>query len=192
MDKVYIIENFVEEKDLSSINSMFRIIGPSKHSVAPKMYDSDAKMLKITDMYIELSQIEDLVTLCETYLSNVYQKIKDIYNVHVDKEEGIGVTVLGVGHSMPVHVDKGYGDEKSDHNFKTPSGFPTREISSLIYWNDDYLGGEICFPNQSITLKPKAGTLILFPSNNNFPHQVFPVEQGLRYVSTNFWHCLWD
>lgn len=192
MNKVYIIENFVEKKDLQFINLTLRTTEPSKHSVSQEMYDSDARMAKITDMYIDLGQLEGLTKLCETYLSSVHDKIKSIYNVHVDKEEGIGITVLGVGHSMPVHVDKGYGDEKSDHNFKTPSGFPTREISSLIYWNDDYLGGEICFPNQSITLKPKAGTLILFPSNNNFPHQVLPVTQGLRYVSTNFWHCDWD
>lgn len=192
MNEVYIIENFIEDKDLLFINEMINFIGVSRHDSIPQMRDSEGAMVNVTNMYVDINKVEDLSQMCEAYLSIAHKKLESIYNIKVDKEEGLGVTALGVGHLMPLHVDKGYGDKESNHNFKTPSGFPTREISSLIYWNDNYLGGEICFPNQSITLKPKAGTLILFPSDNNFPHKVLPVKEGLRYVSTNFWHCVWN
>lgn len=55
-----------------------------------------------------------------------------------------------------------------------------RGITSLLYLNDDYEGGEIEFPNQNLTLKPKPGTLVVFPSNRNFPHRVNPILSGHR------------
>lgn len=56
-----------------------------------------------------------------------------------------------------------------------------RGITSLLYLNDDYEGGEIEFPNQNLTLKPKAGMLVVFPSNRNFPHRVLPIISGKRH-----------
>jgi predicted 2-oxoglutarate/Fe(II)-dependent dioxygenase YbiX len=93
---------------------------------------------------------------------------------------------------MPLHVDKGYGNGEDIDNPKTPSGFPTREISSIFYWNENYEGGEIVFPNQNKKIKPSSGMLILFPSDSNFPHRVLSVKSGIRYVSTNFWYCDWS
>lgn len=122
-------------------------------------------------------------------LSKIYDYIKLNLNSTTEKENGMGITVLKPGHQMPLHVDKGYGDESTIGNPKTPSGFPSREISSVFYWNEDYEGGEIVFPNQNKKIKPSSGMLILFPSSSDFAHKVLPVLSGTRYVSTNFWYC---
>lgn len=99
----------------------------------------------------------------------------------------MGITVLKPGHLMPLHADKGYLSPEIDVNIKTHSGFASRDISSVFYWNDEYEGGEIVFPNQNIRIKPSSGMLIFFPSDNNFSHKVLPVVSGIRYVSTSFW-----
>lgn len=125
-------------------------------------------------------------------LCKIYDYIKLNLNSTTEKENGMGITVLKPGHQMPLHVDKGYGDESTIGNPKTPSGFPSREISSVFYWNEDYEGGEIVFPNQNKKIKPSSGMLILFPSSSDFSHKVLPVKSGLRYVSTNFWYCKWN
>ena len=63
-----------------------------------------------------------------------------------------------------------------------------RAVSVLIYLNDDYLGGEIEFINFNEKLKPKAGTVILFPSNYAYRHIAHPVTSGTKYVITTFLH----
>lgn len=63
-----------------------------------------------------------------------------------------------------------------------------RSISVLIYLNDDYEGGEIEFINFNEKLKPKAGTVILFPSNYAYRHIAHPVVSGTKYVITTFLH----
>jgi hypothetical protein len=63
-----------------------------------------------------------------------------------------------------------------------------RAISVLIYLNDDYEGGEIEFVNFDIKIKPKAGTLIMFPSNYPYRHIAHPVISGTKYAVSTFLH----
>lgn len=57
-----------------------------------------------------------------------------------------------------------------------------RQLSALLYLNDDYEGGELDFPRQGLRYNPKAGAMILFPSNFCFPHASLPVQRGTKYV----------
>jgi predicted 2-oxoglutarate/Fe(II)-dependent dioxygenase YbiX len=56
-----------------------------------------------------------------------------------------------------------------------------RAVSALVYLNDDYVGGEIEFPNFGVKIKPQAGMLILFPSNYAYSHIAHPVINGTKY-----------
>jgi hypothetical protein len=150
------------------------------------------KPCEVSNLFIASNLNPQLPSDIDKVLENIYVCILNNFNQNTDKELGMGITVLMPGHSMPLHVDKGYGNAEKIGNPKTPSGFPSREISSVFYWNDDYKGGEIVFPNQNKKIKPSSGMLILFPSSSDFPHKVLPVKSGVRYVSTNFWYCKWD
>lgn len=55
-----------------------------------------------------------------------------------------------------------------------------RGITTVTYLNDAYEGGEIEFPQQNLVLKPEPGTVVVFPSNRNFPHRVRPITSGSR------------
>lgn len=57
------------------------------------------------------------------------------------------------------------------------------EFSMICYLNDSYEGGEIKFPNHNITLKPAAGSLVIFPSKEPYVHQVNDISAGKRYTS---------
>lgn len=46
----------------------------------------------------------------------------------------------------------------------------------------DYQGGEICFPSVPYTYSPKAGDVIMYPSNYIGRHEVLPVTSGVRYA----------
>jgi predicted 2-oxoglutarate/Fe(II)-dependent dioxygenase YbiX len=78
------------------------------------------------------------------------------------------------------------GQEYKPHSDgSTGSG---RAISAICYWNDDYEGGEIEFPNFNIKIKPEPGMLLLFPSNYPYKHIAHPVIEGTKYAIVTWIH----
>lgn len=56
-----------------------------------------------------------------------------------------------------------------------------RSVSCSFILNDDYDGGEFAFFDREIIIKGGKGSIIMFPSNFMFPHEVMPVTSGTRY-----------
>jgi predicted 2-oxoglutarate/Fe(II)-dependent dioxygenase YbiX len=56
-----------------------------------------------------------------------------------------------------------------------------RAVSCSFMLNDDYEGGEFAFFEQELKFKPKKGSVLMFPSNFMYPHEIMPVIQGVRY-----------
>lgn len=69
-------------------------------------------------------------------------------------------------------------------------GVSSRLISSVSYLNDDYEGGEIEFRQSGVKLKPEAGSIVLFPSNFLYVHEVYPIKEGTRYSMPHWYHHL--
>ena len=59
--------------------------------------------------------------------------------------------------------------------------------SGLLYLNDDYEGGELVFPEQSLSIKAEAGSLIFFEGDYKKPHGVNEVISGNRYNLVTFY-----
>ena len=57
-----------------------------------------------------------------------------------------------------------------------------RDLSLLVYLDDDYEGGELVFPNFDFELRPSAGLLLMFPSDFRYLHGVRPVSRGIRHA----------
>jgi predicted 2-oxoglutarate/Fe(II)-dependent dioxygenase YbiX len=57
-----------------------------------------------------------------------------------------------------------------------------RDISLLIYLNDEYDGGELDFKRLSYTMRPRAGMLVWFPSDIRYEHMAKVVTRGCRYA----------
>ena len=57
-----------------------------------------------------------------------------------------------------------------------------RDLSVLVYLNDDFEGGEISFSNFDYKVKPRAGLLIAFPSDHRYLHEAHLVTSGVRYA----------
>ena len=77
------------------------------------------------------------------------------------------------GSKFDYHNDVGHFDNKSDLNAK---------YTAIIYYNDNYNGGELHFPDQKVKFKPPAKSLVIF--NSSFQHGVTPVLEGpIRYCS---------
>ncbi len=56
-----------------------------------------------------------------------------------------------------------------------------RSVSCSFLLNDDYEGGEFAFFDREIMIRGGKGSIVMFPSNFMFPHEVMPVTSGTRY-----------
>jgi hypothetical protein len=64
---------------------------------------------------------------------------------------------------------------------------PSIKHAAILYLNDDYVDGELFFVNSGLELKPKPGSLVLFPGNDEYNHGVRHVGAGpIRYVLVSF------
>jgi hypothetical protein len=62
----------------------------------------------------------------------------------------------------------------------------TRSLAWILYLNDDFEGGETEFLYKSLRLKPKKGTLVVFPGGFTHTHRGNPPLTGTKYVITSF------
>lgn len=57
-----------------------------------------------------------------------------------------------------------------------------RDLSLLIYLNDDFEGGELSFYKLNYQIRPRAGAVVMFPSDHRYLHQAETVKRGVRYA----------
>lgn len=60
-------------------------------------------------------------------------------------------------------------------------------MSAVLYLNSNYEGGELDFPELDVRIKPKAGSIVIFPSVAPYYHQSLIIESGFKYMSPAFW-----
>jgi hypothetical protein len=127
------------------------------------------------------------------YVSSEDKEHEEILDVFRDSLQDY-ISELSLSISVD-HIDLGgipireycEGSEMSSHNdgygFVSENGVNVKPyITLLLYFNDNYQGGEIYFPDHSVSIKPKAGSVVIFPSN--FNHGVKLVSSGSRYLTS--------
>lgn len=64
---------------------------------------------------------------------------------------------------------------------------PSLEYAVVFYLNDDYVDGEVYFVNQDIQLRPDPGSILVFPTGEDFRHGVHAPGAGpVRYIIPSF------
>jgi hypothetical protein len=123
-------------------------------------------------------------------LDLIYSMIARL-KVEVDKffdvdarETGPAIVRWPVGSRQEPHADKEFhtGPEKG-----RPNDFPWYDLAGLFYFNDDYQGGELYFPQHGIEFQPEAGAAYFFPGDMYYAHGVRPIKSGNRFTSPFFW-----
>lgn len=61
-----------------------------------------------------------------------------------------------------------------------------RAFVILFYLNDVQEGGELVLPNHDISIKPKEGMMVIFPSGWTWEHEAKRVTKGDRYILRSF------
>ena len=124
----------------------------------------------------------DWIKLSTDDVNNLYGAFKLLYEKEVQPHYSVRV----VGGEPPQYLYYGIGGKYDVHNDSESylegelTRVAPRDISMIAYINDDYEGGELEFDKLQITIKPKRGMVICFPSYDDFSHVVHPVTKGTR------------
>lgn len=97
-------------------------------------------------------------------------------------------TNAGASEDIAMHYHTDFQQEKRDEPGYKPY------ITCTMYLNDDYEGGELAFkilkesgPADEVVYKPKAGDIVVFPSDQPYYHGVKLTTKGQKYFVRSFW-----
>lgn len=113
----------------------------------------------------------ELYEMHESAFQSIHPNVQDYgqyWGVGISYYEAFNfVKYDGAGKHFNIHADHG------------PAYVTT--VSVVAYLNDDYEGGELYFPRFDLTIKPKAGDILVFPSTYIYEHASLPIKSGTKY-----------
>ena len=135
--------------------------------------DLSARNVKCADLLPVLPQVKGLL---DDIVKNV---INPFYGFEIrDSEEPQLLCYEPGGHYKPHNDAEGL--------WTNPDGTKVwkktidRDLSTVLFLNDDFEGGEFLMFNEEKEIKFKAGDIMIFPSVFLYPHRVAPVTKGIR------------
>lgn len=141
----------------------------SSDAILPSFY-SDYSALQLTE------SDKDLISFSHHIHKKIKEKVLEYsgyFGINIEKNEKNKLVKYQSGDFFTSHRD--------DHPL-TP-----RTFSTILYLNNDYVGGDLYFKHFDFKYKPDAGDLIIFPSNYPYSHESLKIESGTKYAIVDFW-----
>lgn len=126
-------------------------------------YQMELGMLTHTDI-VDGHRLHTVSELWKKMFSSIDQQVyeyRNMYSLSLSSDEGYRVLKYSNGSEYLEHMDWHPDND--------------RQISLVGWLNDDFEGGELYFKNFDLTIKPKAGSFVIFPSNFLYMHSALPV-----------------
>lgn len=166
-EQIFLIENFIsdEEKDelLSIAKSASQEDWEKDYIENNNGYEIDKNAL----WYDKALNIESKLRV------DLQERLKKAIPKEFKVKKFLTIQRHYPGSNLPEHIDK-------DHD-------ENMEYAAVLYLNEDYIGGELYFPNLNINLRLPEKSLILFYTGNPYLHGVKEVLPGpTRYVIATF------
>jgi len=145
----------------------------------PGKIDLKQRNVKAANIEPILSEIKELYGNIVTHVINPF------YNFKIRDSEMPQLLVYEKGGHYKTHFD-------AVAKWKNPDGTVIwkksidRDLSTVLFLNDNFEGGEFVFPDLRIRIRPEPGLLIAFPSSQFYAHKVEPVISGTRYAMVNW------
>jgi hypothetical protein len=163
---IYEIENFITIEEQSKIlNQIDSLEGTLWDPINKDEYEFNFWYGKVLD---PMSRLLD-----NSVYNEIYKRCLSIFD-SVLEITGINIARYTKDDSLGLHRD--YWKYEEDYHIR---------YGLVIYYNDDYEGGEIEYPELNLVHKPKARSMIIH--GGNILHGTLPVKSNnFRYVSTMF------
>lgn len=185
-ENIHIFENFISQEDLDIIQDFCPTINEWNNS-KESIYAEDGTCLYNADYWNDRQCSSEILErlsmpvfkIIEKYIKKMQTALEEIYRVELL-------------HRPPVIMKWRPGIEQRPHadkqlNNGEPNAFVDYDLNSLFYYNDDFEGGELFYPQHGITVTPKPGLAIAHPGDINYLHGVTMIRSGNRYTTPSFY-----
>ena len=162
-NKPIIINNFISEEDANVLIS--EINNPSEINPYPEYYKNRYGGTAFPYNKTTMSLLKKYALKANL----IHQELNPNEKNQIKCFKAFG-SVWNIGSSGGVHIDD-----------QDPEKFI--EYSSVIYLNDDFVGGKIFFPLLEFEYKPTKYSAVFFISDGEkWKHGITPIEDGKRYT----------
>tara|TARA_R110000851_G_scaffold328874_1_gene500284 strand:- start:2212 stop:2766 length:555 start_codon:yes stop_codon:yes gene_type:complete len=141
------------------------VYGPKRNVIADSINSNEIPNSKVKDLIFE-----KVLSICKTFKNNYNIKISGLESPTLRRIKG------------PTQIHK---DGILVRGERTISEL--RNMAIIIALNDDYEGGEFCFPEQGCTIKLKKGQAVAFPPYWTHPHYTNELRDNTFRYTVNFW-----
>lgn len=188
----------------------------AKKEPVAQMFGTDASMIKVIDNHIPQEDIEkimkmssritewndaepgdewharlagadklhkldpDTYGILETYAKAAKNVAEELFNCTLKFREPALVRYRAGMHQPEAHADK----QNLDGTFK--EGMGDWDLSVVMYFNDDFEGGELVFPQHDTKITPAPGRIVIYPGDDAYLHYVDHVTAGVRWACPLF------
>lgn len=174
---IYIYKNFIKQHELDLILS--EISRADREDLWESAVGSENEPTWVNRNFCSHNHSPELEDLSRDIFWRVVQAFSEGVTSLLSEYlrfSGIGpINRTMVGQSLAVHDDMG----PPELNAPVTHGI-------VIYFNDNFEGGELYYPGLGVSLKPEPGTLVVHPSTAKYEHGVAQVTKGVRYGTTMF------
>ena len=185
-ENIKIIKNFIELEDLKTIQKFLPTInewmdaGENQYSEdGTCTYDASYWSNRQCSWDI-LQRINiDIYNLVDKYILKMKLFLEESFKVKLSVRPPVIIRWFPGLEQQP-HADKQLNDG-------SPNPFPTYDINSLFYYNDDFDGGELYYPQHDVVVTPVPGLAVAHPGDINYLHGVKKVISGERYTTPSFY-----
>lgn len=185
-ENIHVFENFIALEDVETVVAFAKQNTEWHNDKRESEYDETGRCIYDAAYWNNrqlpghlLSKINpEIYEIIDKYIKLIAEKIEDIFDCRVEHRPPCLIRWFEGIEQQP-HADKQMPDG-------SPNPFPTYDINSLFYWNDDFGGGELYYPQHDIIIKPKPGLAVLHPGDIGYMHGVKPITCGERFTTPAF------
>lgn len=185
-ENIHIFPNFIELDDLKEIQAFCPLINEWNNEKESEyaadgtcIYDASYWNDRQCSNEILLRINPSVWNIVDKYIQKMKSYIESIYKLQVSSRPPV-IMKWRAGNEQQPHADKQLNDGR-------PNAFIDYDINSLFYYNDDFVGGELYYPQHEITVKPQPGLAVLHPGDIYYLHGVTRVESGERFTTPSFY-----
>lgn len=149
-------------------------IGVNANRLLPYQVDGSIRLNSTYELTVPVYDaisaiIEDVAALVETtFAVKVHRPLPTIMR-------------MGKGAGQAEHYDK-----MADFYIYSDAPLRDYDLTAVVYYNDNFTGGQLRFPQHDLTIKPETGMVVIYPGDSFHKHEVLEVTKGVRYTSPFF------
>jgi predicted 2-oxoglutarate/Fe(II)-dependent dioxygenase YbiX len=182
-NEIFLIDNVLDAAMCKQVMQVAEYCQFESAEILLETVDNDVRRSDIVKLGGQNPLCQSTNQLIIQRFAIVQQVLFDIYGVRFPYAEPCAILRYRPGQFYKRHVDNLLLASRFQ---EVQQGIPTRDISVVGYLNDDFKGGETHFDRQKVTVKPKAGAVLVFPAYFTHPHASLPVKKGEKYAFTSW------